>query len=371
MPFFKKWSCCRQNVENQVEATSTSNHQPKFDKNDEQFKSDLQAVQWMRDRSKQASKEDEEEEEKEEEGSDKENDSSLAPVSLMKRHSSFSPSTRSPIDTDAFMDAQKPLSTQDEEEMNELTPVSRVSITPPSTNSNNDDENDSTDSNVEETTKLRYGKAVKLLHRSMLEKQKSLTSGEREFLHDLLDEECSVRMDAVEKRVEALESAAQTLEENELFEVDAPPSPSQTLQHYSPPRRPMCRGIKLSVVRPAESCGEAFELSIRSSSYMNDDDFDDRDFDDTPLLVIGMFTRQLCVELVTDVHHILILSLLPLQKTSRHHKNCRNRHLLVIRLLFQCNTTTVTPKVWKKTSTRCPLFLSIYWDNHLKLAPMY
>jgi len=284
MPVFK-WTCCRRNVENQVDSQSrkspTKSH-------DGAFESDMQAVQWMRDRSKQKSYDSVEQQKMSEE--DGEEDDGVSSSIRKASPRSFPP--RIPIDTDGIMDLQMAL---EETSTDGLKRDIQVPVSPSSDDiweggkgSSLSTKEDDTDSEVDISAKQQYEKAVELLHRAMLEKQTSLTSGESEFLHHLLDGEVNdATTNVVEERVEALQSAAQTLEKDDLFDVDAPPSPSLSPQQYSPPRRPEYRGVKLSVVKPAlqsSASGEAFELMIRNSSSF---EFDDMDIDDTPLLIIG------------------------------------------------------------------------------------
>ena len=288
-----KWKCCR-NVENQV----VKHESPKKGTGrDGDYDSDLQAVQWLRNRSNQRKPCDKENGEVN--GEENEEEESI-PLSVhkpsMAKNSSSSPQI--PIDTDGILDGGAAIAAEDSP-FHELKPHNRVHIMS-SVKQQDDPKGRSTedaksrDSNVDVSTRQRYDKADKLLHKPMLEKQKSLTSNERDFLVDLLD---SSPRGATPDNVQALESAAQTLENDVLFDDSCPPSPSRSLQHYSPPRRPKYRGVTMSVVQPMNhsAFGEAFELMIRESSTMDQDELDNMDLDDTPLLVIGKFYTIMCM----------------------------------------------------------------------------
>jgi hypothetical protein len=312
MVFFNR--CCCRSVENQVDGRSgrrappsrgesKSNSISGGDKDDD---SDIQAVQWMRNRSKRNSNDvvddvvdiwiEKQEQasgspEREKQEQLKENTASPArkeaPSSAIRTSQLESSPTKTSMDTDGTMDVDM---IADDASLIEMKMDSHVIIDP--THDDNESDADSA-SDTDSDTKARYVRAVNLLRKTILEKEISLTTTERDFLTHLLG---SFEEEERDDRVSAIEIAAQALEKDTLFDAPRPPLPSQTLQNISPPRRPTFRGVRLSVVSPVErsSSGEAFELMIRGSTSIDEDsiDMDMDERDDTPVLITGMFASS-------------------------------------------------------------------------------
>lgn len=283
MPLFR-FNCCRHGVENQVEKSAAP------PKKDAAYESDVKAVQYMRDRSKQRSHGAEESQNVMVEENDDKEDGRRMVTPVQDESEKISPTddANGAADAEKMKDESSPVKSEaDEEVIDHSVSLEGEELVSDGSHTKSDDtKDDSIGSDADApSTRERYDKAVKLLHRSMPETQKPLTSSEREFLYQLLNKDVS----ASEERIMALENAQHSLS-NDLFEEDAPSSPSRSAQECSRPKQPEYRGVKLSIVKSSlhtSTSGEAFELMIRNSNSIDEDEWDAMDVDDPPLLVVG------------------------------------------------------------------------------------
>jgi hypothetical protein len=210
-----------------------------------------------------------------------------APSSAIRASQLQSSLTRTPVDTDGINDVEM---IADDASPIEKKTDSQVIIDP--THDDNESDADSA-CDADSETKARYSGTFSLLHKTILEKDASLTTTERDFLTHLLG---SFYEEERTYRVSAIEIAAQALEENKLPHAPAPPSPFQALQNISPSGRPV-RGVGLSVVSPVgrSASGEGFELLIRGSTSIHEGsiDMDMGDRDDYPVSINGIFASSI------------------------------------------------------------------------------